>query len=400
MEIAYVASNKLRIELENKQGGTSAAILSALTKNPSRFITTMLVGNNIALVVYAYYMAEILEPIILSFNANEAWVLFFQTLLTTLLILVTAEFLPKAIFRLYANNLLSFFALPVLLIYYVLYPVVVVMTGLSNYMLRILFRSDVSDEHVNFSRVDLDDYVRQHADEGVDKEEQDSEIQIFQNALDFSKVKARECMLPRADIVAIDVNASIDELREEFIRSGLSKILVHEEGIDNVIGYIHSYELFKKPENIRSILIPIQIVTESLPAHELLSFFIKEHRSIALVIDEFGGTAGLVTIEDVIEEIFGEIEDEHDTIDTHELRISENVFQFSARLEVDHLNEKYQFALPESEQYETLGGFIVNANESIPSVGDFIEVEGFEFEILSGSETRIETVKLTLKPNE
>lgn len=400
MEIAYMASNKLRIELENKQGGTSAAILSALTKNPSRFITTMLVGNNIALVIYGMYMALVLEPFIQYFVTSAWAVLGIQTLISTLIILVTAEFLPKALFRLYPNNLLSFFALPVLIIYYLLYPVVWLMTGISNGILKMLFRSSLQEDHNSFTRIDLDEYVKQHTEEINDKEEQDSEIQIFQNALDFSKVKARECMLPRTEIVAVDVESPIEEVKDLFIESGLSKILVYEGGIDNVIGYIHSFELFKKPEHTRNILLPIPVVTESMPANELLNFFMREHRSIALVLDEFGGTAGLITIEDVIEEIFGEIEDEHDNSDFVEQQISEDSFLFSARLEVDYLNETYGLKLPESEQYETLGGLIVNLNESIPEQGEVIESDVFTFKIEAGSSSRIETVKLHLKAQE
>lgn len=400
MEIAYVSSNKLQIELQNKQGDFASRLLSHLMSQPSRFIATMLVGNNIALVIYGMFMAEWLEPFLFQWISNEFAVLMIQTLFSTLIILILAEYVPKAIFALYSNQLLRGFALPVLLLYYVLYPVVAFVMGISKFILKTLFRADMDDEKPMFSRVDLDNYVRKHTEDQDNNDDVENEVQIFQNALDFGKVKARECMVPRTELVAMEVSESIEDLRQKFIETGFGKILIYKESLDNIIGYVHSFELFKKPKHIRTILLPLSVVPESMLASEVLDLLIRERKSLAIVLDEFGGTSGLITIEDVMEEIFGEIEDEHDRQDLIEEQVSKNKFIFSARLEIDYLNEKYKIDLPESEFYETLSGLITHHYESIPEKDDVIVINPFIFTIKSSHNTRIEEVILRIKEEE
>ncbi len=400
MEIAYVSSNKLQIELQNKQGDFASRLLSHLMSQPSRFIATMLVGNNIALVIYGMFMAKWMEPLLLQWISNAFAVLLIQTLVSTLIILIMAEYVPKAIFALYSNQLLRGFALPVLLIYYLLFPVVGFVMAISSFILKTLFRADMDDEKPMFSRVDLDNYVRKHTEDQDNAEDVENEVQIFQNALDFGKVKARECMVPRTELVAMEVSESIEELRKKFIETGFGKILIYKESLDNIIGYVHSFELFKKPKQIRTILLPLSVVPESMLASEVLDLLIRERKSLAIVLDEFGGTSGLITIEDVMEEIFGEIEDEHDRQDLTEEQISKNKFIFSARLEIDYLNEKYKLDLPESEFYETLSGLITHHYESIPEKDDVIVINPFIFTIKDSHNTRIEEVILRIKEDE
>lgn len=394
MEIAFVASNKLHIELMKKRGEFNARLLSSFLESPSRFIATMLVGNNIALVVYGIEMAQILEPLIRTYTASDVVVLTFQTIFSTAIVLVTAEFIPKVLFSLNANRFVRFFAVPAWFCYYALYMVVSIVVGLSNFILKYVMRAPISDQKPVFERVDLEQYLEENNSNTLDRDQQETEIQIFKNALDFSKVKARECMIPRNEIVAMELNDDIDLLREKFVETGFSKIVIYKENIDYIIGYTHSYELFKKPKDIRSILLPIAMLPESMTANDILNLFLKERKSIALVVDEFGGTSGLVTVEDVVEEIFGEIQDEHDSPTLLEKQISEDEFVFSGRSEVDYLNEKYQLNLPQSNDYETLSGLIVHHCEDIPETREEISMEGFRFIVLSVDQTRIEKVKL------
>lgn len=398
MEIAFVSANRMKLELAAQQGGLNGKILAALSKDQSRFIATMLIGNNVALVVFGIYMAKMLDPVFGEFISNEIGVLLLQTVVSTLIILTLAEFLPKAIFRIHANTLLSALALPVSIIYYLLYLVVTFVMFLSDVILKIFVKGKVEKEEQQvFGRVDLDHFVKEHTETQENKDEIETEIQIFQNALDFSKVKARECMLPRTDIVALPIDASLEELKAQFMETGLSKVLIYRENLDDIIGYVHSYEMFKKPNDVKSILIPIPVVTETMAGSDLLNFFIKERKSIALVVDEFGGTSGLVTMEDVIEEIFGEIEDEHDTPDLIEEQLSDGKFRFSARHEVDYLNEKYELNLPTSENYETLGGLIFAIHESIPEPGERIELDSYVAVIEKVEKNRIDIIKLQEK---
>ena len=398
MEIAFVASNKLQLELFKKRADLRARFLTPFIESPSRFIATMLVGNNIALVVYGIEMAKLLEPLIRIYVLADSMVLLLQTILSTLLVLVTAEFLPKVLFSLNATRSMSLFAFPAWLAYYALYFVVSVVVAVSNFMLKHLLGLKNPDEKPVFARIDLEQYLKEHTSTRNRQEEVETEIQIFQNALDFSKVKARECMVPRNEIVAMDINQSIDCLRDKFIETGFSKIVIYRENIDQIVGYSHSYELFKKPESIKAILLPIAIVPESMTTNDILDLLIKERKSIALVLDEFGGTAGLITMEDVVEEIFGEIEDEYDNMALLEEKISDREYIFSGRHELDYLNEKFQLNIPDSDNYETLSGLIVHYHEDIPKKGALIRLKGFKFEILEVEQTRIEKVRLTKRP--
>jgi CBS domain containing-hemolysin-like protein len=377
-----------------KRGELNARLLSPLLKSPSRFIATMLVGNNIALVVYGTEMAQVLEPFIRSVSSMDSIILLLQTLISTALVLVTAEFIPKIIFGLNANKFMSLFVIPALLFYYGLYFIVSLVISLSNFILKHFLGISQPDTKPVFGRIDLQKYIEEQTAGLMVEDEQDPEIQIFQNALDFSKVKARECMIPRNEIVAVEIHEPIENLKEKFIETCFSKIVVYRDNIDQVIGFTHSYELFKQPKEIKSILLPIALIPETITANEVLNLFIKERKSVALVVDEYGGTSGLLTVEDVVEEIFGEIEDEHDSIVLEETKINENTFVFSGRFEIDFLNQKYQLNLPESEDYETLNGLILFKHQSIPLVDENIAIEGFNFLILEVNKTRIDKVQL------
>ena len=401
MEIAFISSNKLKIELDKGRGLLSGRILSSFTRDPSRLVGTLLLGNNIALVIYGIAMANALDPLFTRWLAGtsrpESLILLLQTITATLLILLFGEFMPKALFRLNANAILSAFAGFLRVLYYLLYPIVFLFSATSEFILRTFFRVKMSSNEKVFSPIDLDEYMREFAAPDKQEEEVQQEIQMFQNVIDFRKVKVRECMVPRTEIISVEVTDTIEHLRNEFVRHGVSRIPVYEDSVDNIIGYVHSFEMFNSPSEIKTIIKPIIFVPETLLANVVMARFIKEHKNIAVVLDEFGGTSGLVTMEDVIEEIFGEIEDEFDEEDLIERKISDREYVFSARLEIDYLNEKYKLGLPESDEYETLAGFIINYHESIPDQGEAIDIQPFGIEILQASESRIELVKLRLK---
>ncbi len=401
IEIAFISANKFRIELGNKQGKLTSKILSRFVKSPSQFIGTLLVGNNIALVIYGIFMAVLLTPVIQNIipvnYQTEATILLIQTIISTILILLTAEFLPKVLFRINPNHVLDLLAIPILVVYFILYPVVYLIKAFSEWVLKTFFKVDFTEQQLIFGQVDLDHYIKEI--QTVEPEGGalvNTEIEMFQNALDFINVKVRECMIHRTEIVAIDKESSIEDLRALFIETGLSKILVFEESIDNIIGFVHSYEMFKKPAELRSIILPISIIPESMSARDLLSEFTRNHKSIALVVDEFGGTAGIVTIEDIIEEIFGEIDDEHDVEDQIEEKLGENEFVFSGRMEIDHINSEYNLELPVNDDYETLAGFIMHHHGSIPDTMEEINIPPYKITILEVSETRIEKVRLEI----
>jgi len=394
MEIAFISANKLKIELDGKQGDFFAKIIANFFKRPSRFIGAMLVGNNVSLVVYGIFMAKLLEPQIEAYTKSSLVILLIQTIISTLIILVTAEFLPKTLFRINPNSMLRFFALPLFIIYWIMFLPMLLVIGISELLIKIFSPQLSSEEDLNFGRIDLEHYLKEGADQSLSQEEVDHEIQIFQNALDFSKVKARECMIPRTEIVALEMEADIEKLKEQFIETGLSKILIYRDNIDNIIGYTHSFELFKKPESIKAILLPVPIIPMSMQANEILEIFIQQKRSIAVVVDEFGGTAGIVTIEDIIEEIFGEIEDEHDKEALIETKINDNEFLFAARLEVDYLNNEYNLGLPESDNYETLAGLIIDTFESIPMLNEQIQKDQFLFTVKKVFQNKIDLVHL------
>jgi len=394
MEMAFVASNKMQIELEKKKETFLAKILRKLTENPSKFITTMLVGNNIALVIYGYFMGELLMPYLKPYIASHFLILLIQTLISTLIILVTAEFLPKAIFRIYANEFLKIFTLPAYLFLLMFYVFSMFIIFISDFILRVFFNTKEDNVQLAFSKAELGHFITEQL-ETVNKDELvDSEIQIFQNALEFHNVKAREAMIHRTDIIAIDVNDSIKNLKVLFVETGLSKIIVYDDSLDNIIGYVHVFELFRNPKSIRSILLPIKVVPETMMINDILNELTKKQKSIAIVLDEYGGTSGLITIEDIIEELFGDIEDEHDILVFLENKINDREFEFSARLEVDYINETYHLSLREDDAYETLGGLIVDTIEYIPQQGEIIEIGNFQFTITEVSSSKIENVYL------
>jgi CBS domain containing-hemolysin-like protein len=399
MEIAFVAANKLRMELDRKQNTLSSRIISIFTPNSGHYITTMLVGNNIALVVYGIVMAKILEPTISNWVETDSLILTLQTIISTLIILVTAEFLPKTLFRLNPNMALNLFALPVLFFYIVFYPVTSFTMFLSKKIIKKVLKGEIDEESENqvFGKVDLDHFVQEGHDAQNIPTEEEHDIKIFRNALDFSKIKLRECTIPRTEIEALEINGDMEELKQRFIETGYSRILIYKETIDNIIGYVHSSVLFKNPQSIKAALSRIIIVPETMPAHKLLNLFTRENKSIAVVVDEFGGTAGMVTIEDIMEEIFGEIEDEFDTIDLIEQAVNEKEFIFSGRLEIDYLNDKYKLNLPESEDFETLAGLILFYHESIPNVNQILKIQNFRIKILEVTNTRIEKIHLQIE---
>lgn len=396
MEIAYVSSNKIHIEIEKKQRGLLPKILSRLTKKPSKFIATMLVGNNIALVVYGFYMGEVLIHILKVYHTNMApgISLLVQTLISTFVILITAEFLPKVFFQIYANTLLKVFSFPAYVFYVIFSPISSFVIWVSDFMLKTFFRTDGDKAQLAFSKTELGDYISEQMETIEENDDVDSEIQIFQNALDFSDVKSREVMIPRTEIIAVEKSQSIDAITQLFIETGLSKILVYNGHIDDIIGYVHSFELFKKPKSVRTILRPVVFIPETMFVKDVLNLLTKKHKSMAVVIDEYGGTSGIITIEDIVEELFGEIEDEHDSIALIEEELAENRYRFSARIEVDYINEIYKIDLPESEHYETLGGMIVNHTEEIPQQNDEVQIGNFKIKIIETSNTKIELVEL------
>ncbi len=395
-EIAFVSSNKLKIELDKKSGMLSARILSWFTESPSKFITAMLVGNNIALVIYGISFAKLIEPTLYAWMADNAMlVLLVQTIVSTLIILVTAEFLPKALFQRNPNRTLGILAIPALIMYFIFYPIAYLTNNLATYILTKWFKVTMEKSKLVFGRVDLDQFVKQATAEVERMDDLENEVQIFQNALDFTNTKARECMVPRTDIVAVEENEEIGVLRDLFISKGLSKILVYREDMDHIIGYVHSSELFKKPKTIREILIPVPVIPESMPANDILGLLNKKKKSVALVLDEFGGTSGIVTVEDILEEIVGEIEDEHDVDESVESKMDDGSYILSARLEIDYLNDTYDLGLPVTDDYETLAGLIYHYSESIPDLNEEVEIEGFKIGILQASDNKVETVKLS-----
>lgn len=393
MEIAFVSANRFKIEVDRKKGNLSGSIIGGFLEQPSRFISTLLVGNNIALVVYGIVMAKVLEPWIRTFTETESAILVVQTILSTLLILVTAEFLPKAFFRINPNRMLDLFAVPAKVFYVLLYPLVWVIDRFSKRILSALFKVKLNEEKMTFGRSDLDEYVNEFTSSD-EEQEVDSEIKIFRNALSFSDIKVRECMIPRTEIIAVDIDTDINDLKEKLVDTGLSKILIYRDDIDNIIGYVHSFELFQRPSSIKNIIRPISLVPESTKVKDLLKQFGQQRRSVAVVLNEYGGTAGMVTVEDIIEEIFGDIEDEHDKEDLVEEKLSENEYRLSARLEIHYINEAFNLDLPESDNYTTLAGYIIEHYQSIPQLNEVIRVEDYEFTVIKVDSTRIDEVLL------
>jgi len=400
IEIAFVSANRLKIELDLKKGSVSAKIISRFMRTPGRFISSMLVGNNIALVVYGILMGQlIIELFNLNAHLSAAATIAIQTLISTLIILVTGEFVPKALFRLHPNQLLLFFAMPLFVIYYVVLYIPSTVFSFSSELFLKLLRIKLPKEQAVFGRVDLDEYLESLSQNNSKKESVEHELEILKNALDFNKIKARDCMIPRPEIEGIEVESPIEKLRDIFIESGYSKILVYRDSIDNIIGYVHCNEMFNKPSSIKTILLPVTIVPETMTAQEVLENFIKQRRGLAVVVDEHGGTSGIITMEDIVEEIFGEIEDEHDQEQLIEEEAEPGVYRFSARLEVDYLNDKYNLDIPEIGDYDTLAGFIIHHTENIPKPNTRLQIDDFQITITKVSGTRIEEVLLKVNTN-
>ena len=395
-EIAYVSSNKVHIEILKKQEGLIANILTRLTHRPSKLLATMLVGNNVALVVYGFEMGKVMTLLLPPFFQNVLW----HTIISTLIILITAEFMPKVFFQIYANQLLKLFAIPAYFFYLLFYPFSSFIIWISDFVLRVFFKTKGDYVPLSFTKVELVDYISEQMGNVPKKEEVDAEVQMFQNALEFSGVKAREIMIPRTEIVAVDLNETIENLIATFVSSGFSKILIYNENIDDIVGYVHSFDMFKKPKTIKEVLIPVVTIPETIQINEVLNLLMRKRKSMAVVLDEYGGTSGIVTLEDIVEELFGEIEDEHDKDKFIEEKISDDEYLFSARLEVDYINETYHLNLPESEEYETLSGLIVLHTEEIPTKGETISLPPFVFSIEACSQTRIETVRIFIKEND
>lgn len=393
LEMAYLSINKLHVELERQKGGWNYKILGYLVDRPAAFIAAILVGNNVALVLYGNYMHQFLEPYFSQWSALEYVVLLVETSLSTVVILVFAEFLPKTLFRQNAEGLMKVLSVPAYVIFWILRAPSALLLGISQLVLTYIFRIEAEEESSDFGRVELDHFVRERVPNALDSEgEIDPELEIFKNALEFPETKAREFMIPRTEIEGVEVQTELTKVHELFIDSGYSKLLVYDENIDKIIGYVHAFELFRRPDNLQRVLRPVSFIPESMTADEILNLFTKEKRNIAIVLDEHGGTSGMITLEDVIEEIFGEIEDEHDSEALLEKEIRPNEWLFSTRLEVSDVNEKWNLTIPESDNYNTLGGYILDLHESIPVKGTVIRSEQYLFIVEKTTLNRLEEV--------
>ncbi len=406
MEIAFVSSNKIHIEIEKKQSGFLSHLLKKITAKPSKFIATMLIGNNIALVVYGLYMGDVLVDWFAQYLTTDSTFFYYlfnelslltQTIISTLVILVTAEFLPKVFFQIYANSLLKLLALPAYVFYLLFSFFSSFVIWISDFVLKTFFKTKGDEVQLAFTKVELGNYISEQMESVEADDEVDSEIIIFQNALEFSEVKAREAMVPRTELTAIEIHDSIKNLSTLFTQTGHSKIVVFKNSIDDILGYVHAFDLFKNPKSIKSMLMPVEFVPETMLAKDILNVLTKKRKSLAVVLDEYGGTSGILTVEDIVEELFGEIEDEHDSVALIEEQLDECSFLFSARLEVDYLNETYKLQLPEHENYETLGGLIVHFTQEIPEQDQQIKIENFQFTTQEVSNTKIELIALKVE---
>ena len=389
MEIAYVSSNKISIEIEKKKIGFASSIIKTLTKKPSKFITTMLIGNNIALVIYGFSMGALLTR---EFDLN----LINQTLVSTFIILITAEFLPKVFFQIYSIKFFKLFIIPAYFFYMLFYFVSDFVIWISDFFLKIFFNSKGDNNQLLFSKDDLGHYINEQMEGIQEDQEIDSEVQIFQNALDFSKLKSRDIMIPRIELVAVEIHNYITNLKSLFISSGYSRILIYKDTIDDVLGYAHSSDLFNKPKTIKSILMPVEFIPEAMLVKDVFALLTAKSRTMAIVLDEYGGTSGMLTIEDIVEELFGEIHDEFDNNELIEEKLSDKEYKFSAKIEVDYINEKYKLNLPIAEDYGSLGGLIVNSTQGIPKLEEEIRIGNFLFKILDVTNTRINLVSLKI----
>ena len=396
MEIAFVSSNKLRFEMDRNEQSITSRILSIFYKNPNNFISTMLVGNNIALVIYGILMAELIEKNLLAnYIDNEFLLVLCQTIISTLIILVTGEFVPKTLFKINPNFTLNICAIPAYICYVLLYPISKFASGLSGVLLFLTgtkINKEASDKA--FTKIDLDHFIQSSIQDSDNEEEINTEVKIFQNALDFSNIKVRDCMVPRTEIIAIEEDASVEELMNLFTEKGISKILVYQDNIDNIIGYIHSSEMFHEPADWRQCIRQLPIVPETMSANKLMKLFMQQKKSLAVVVDEFGGTSGIVALEDLVEQIFGEIEDEHDTTSYVAKSIGNGEYVLSGRLDIEKANELFALDLPESDEYQTIGGLILHQYQSFPKAHEIITLDKFQFRIIKVTATKIELVKL------
>ena len=395
VEIAFISANKLQLELDKSKGKSSSKLIAFFGKNESDFITTMLVGNNIALVIYGIVMTQILTPRFEMFFHSDFLLLLIQSVVATFIVLVTAEFLPKVIFRIFSNQILNVFSIPIWLLFVILRPMAIFMLKIANLLLKYILRQNIAKDKQVFGKTDLDDFLS-NIRSSERPEDNRVEVEMLQNALDLSEKRVRECMIPRTEIAAIDIFSTMDEVKSRFVDTKLSKLLVFKGNIDNVIGYIHSYDLFKNPKNLRSVLLPLPFVPESMKAMELLNQFIESNKGIAVVLDEFGGTAGMITIEDVTEEIVGEIVDEHDIDEVEDRKIDDTTFILFGRSYVEDINRKYNLLLPESDEYETISGLLLDYLEKIPKKDDVIEFGDYHFTITNVNDTTINEVKLVV----
>jgi putative hemolysin len=400
MEIAFASSNKIYLEIEKKQDGFLSNILNKLTEKPTQFVTSMLIGKTISLVAYSFFMGKL---VLSYFKTHQYYfsdfiIVLLQIILTTSLFLITAEFLPKVFFQIYANSLIRFLALPAYLFYQLFYFISTFLIWISDFFSKKIFKTDADQIASYFSKIELGNYINEQMNAVHEDDQIDSEIQIFQNALEFSGVKARDVMTPRTEIIAIDLFDKVTNLKQKFIETGYSKIVVYQNSLDNCIGYVHSFDLFKKPKTIKSIMIPVEFVPETIFIKDSMNLLTKKRKSLAVVLDEYGGTSGIITIEDIIEELFGEIEDEHDSDEElTEKLVGEGEYLFSARLDVEYLNLTYKLSIPESDSYGTLGGFIVDSTKEIPQKGETITIGNYHFSIEEAINKRIELVKMTIK---
>lgn len=399
MEIAFVSSNRMLAQMDKEKMGISKRFLSLFFNNPNSFVSTMLVGNNIVLVVYGILIARLFDQTIFA-GMDAAFTVPADTVLSTLIILFTGEFLPKTLFQSNPNRLMRVFAFPAYLFYVILWPISRFATFLSGLILR-LFRVRIPKDAISggFSKVDLDYLIQSSIDNARSNEEIENEVKIFHNALDFPDTKVRDCMVPRTEINSVDINTcTLDELRQKFIESGNSKIIVYTEDIDHIKGYIHSSELFKNPSSWKDGIRSMPFVPETMPAQKLMQILLQQKKSLGVVVDEFGGTSGIVSLEDIVEEIFGEIEDEHDSLKYVAKQTNEDEYLLSARLEIDKVNEMFSLDLPESEEYMTLGGLILNAYRSFPKLNEIVKIGKFEFKIIKNATAKIELVQLKVLP--
>jgi putative hemolysin len=397
MEIAFVSVNRLQMAIKNQQGGATAQILNHFAKKPAWFISSMLMGNNITVVVYSLFMAQLIDEPLKNYISSDLGILIIQTTVSTIILLVFAEFLPKTIFRINPNTVLTSLSIPLFILYCLLFLPSFLIISITELLMKVMIKKgNREEESVAFEKTDLDAYLAENIKDNNHQVDQNYEVKLFHNALSFSEVIARDCMIPRNEIIALEINDTIANLNQKFIETEVSKILIFKETIDNIIGYVHSFEMFRNPESIKSVLWPVSIIPETMSANKILQELLKKNRSMAIVVDEFGGTSGLVTMEDIIEEIFGEIEDEHDIEEQDNIQVSENEYRFSARLEIDYINDKYNLSLPESEEYETLGGFVINQLQNIPEKGEVLRFENYEFIVEEVSQTKIETVFLRI----